>query len=265
MLRITFAYSAVLGISLVLGSPVLRAQEGPLTTDPPKGMTADQLIQKFTTKEKEFKTARQQCTYRQSVKLQTLQGTEVTSEYRQVADVRLDPNGNKVKTIVLSPQASMTLSPEDEADVESRLHFTLSTDEAPEYKITYKGQQQEDDLHCYVFDVEPRQLEPHKRYFQGRIWVDDHDFQIVRMAGKSVPDILPKKRKQQPNLFPKFTTYRELIDGKYWVPTYSLTDDTLHFPTADVHLVGTVMASDIRCPGWQAGADKPKAATPASK
>ena len=66
------------------------AQEGPLTTDPPKGITAEQIVQKFTAKEKEFKNARKRCTYRQSVKFQTLQGTEVNSDYEQVADVRLD-------------------------------------------------------------------------------------------------------------------------------------------------------------------------------
>src|SRR5258706_8210970 len=241
-----------LGLAMIvclLGLPALHAQEGPLAADAPKGMTADQVIQKFTAKEKEFKTSRKQCTYRQAVRFQTLKGEELTSEYRQVDDVRLDANGNKVKSVVLSPQASMKLSPEDLADFEGRLHFTLSTDELPEYKVTYKGQQQEDDLHCYVFDVEPKVEEQGKRYFKGTIWVDDRDFQIVRMSGKSSPDILPRKKKQQPNLFPKFTTWRELVEGKYWFPTYSFTDDLLHFPDGDVHLVGTVKASNIHC-GW---------------
>jgi len=233
----------------LLWSPVANAQEGPLVTDPPRGITSDQIIQKFTAKEKEFKNARKRCTYRQSVKFQTLQGTEVNSDYEQVADVRIDDSGRKVKNVVFGPQPSMILSPEDAADIESRLYFTLSTDELPEYTVTYKGQQQEDDLHTYVFDVAPKQIEKDKRYFQGRIWVDDHDFQIVKMEGKSAPDILPKKRKQQPNLFPKFTTYRELIDVKYWYPTYSLTDDILHFPVADVHIKGTVKASDFHCIG----------------
>jgi outer membrane lipoprotein-sorting protein len=242
------AYTAVL--VLVAFVRCLGAQEGPLVTAPPKGMTPEQVIQKFTAKEKEFKNARKTCTYRQSVRFQTMDGTQSTSEYRQVADVKIDSSGNKVKSIVLSPQASMTLSPEDEMDIESRLHWTLSSDEVPEYKVTYKGQQQEDDLHTYVFDVEPKEIKEKQRYFQGTIWVDGQDFQIVKVTGKSVPDILSKKKKQQPNLFPRFTTWRELINGKYWFPTYSLTDDTLHFPTADVHLVGTVKATNIKCTGW---------------
>ena len=68
--------------------------------------------------------------------------------------------------------------------------------------------------------------------------MDDHDFQIVRMAGKSVPDIHPKKRgKGNENLFPKFTTYREQVDGKYWFPTYTIADDMLNFKKAPaVHI-----------------------------
>ena len=241
------ATALLLMTASLLCPPASNAQEGALISDPPKGITPEQVIQKFTAKEKDFKNARKKCTYRQSVRFQTMDGNESTGEYRQVADVKIDANGNKVKTIVLSPQASMQLSPEDEMDIESRLHWTLSTDELPEYKVTYKGQQQEDDLHTYVFDVEPKDIKEKQRYFQGTVWVDDHDFQIVKMTGKSAPDILPKKKKQQPNLFPMFTTWRELIERKYWFPTYSLTDDKLHFPTADVHLVGTVKATDIKC------------------
>ena len=221
------------------------AQEGALVTDPPKGITAQEIIQKFTAKEKEFKAARKKCTYRQAIKLQALDGQTVTEEYQQVADVRLDDSGKKIKTIVLAPQPTMVLSPEDAEDLESRLHFTLSTDELPEYNVMYVGQQQEDDLHCYVFDVAPKQIEKDKRYFQGRIWVDDRDLQIVKMTGKSAPDI-PRKKKRPENLFPKFTTYREMI-GKYWFPTYSQTDDMLHFSNADVHIRGTVKGTDYKC------------------
>src|SRR5207248_1307982 len=110
--------------------------------------------------------------------------------------------------------------------------FVLTSDEIPEYDILYAGQQQEDELHCYVFDIAPQKIEGKKRYFQGRIWVDDHDFQIVKTYGKTVPDI--RKKKSNENLFPKFTTWREQIDGKYWFPTYTKADDTLHFSNQDV-------------------------------
>ncbi|MGB9105297.1 MAG: hypothetical protein WCC59_11100, partial [Terriglobales bacterium] len=113
--------------------------------------------------------------------------------------------------------------------------FVLTSEEIPEYQILYVGQQQEDELHCFVFDIAPKSIERGKRYFQGRIWVDDRDFQIVKTHGKTVPDLNRGKRGQE-NLFPAFTTWREQIDGKYWFPTYTKADDTLNFATGDVHI-----------------------------
>ena len=241
-MRLTTCLTIAAVLALIRGA---AAQEGPLVSGPPKGITAQEIIQRFTAKEKEFKAVRKKCTYRQAIKFQALDGENVVEEYQQVADVRLDDSGKKIKTIVLAPQPTMILSPEDAEDLESRLHFTLSTDELPEYNVMYVGQQEQDDLHCYVFDVAPKQMEKDKRYFQGRIWVDDHDLQIVKMTGKSAPDI-PRKKKRPENLFPKFTTYREMI-GKYWFPTYSQTDDMLHFNNADVHIRGTVKGTDYQC------------------
>jgi hypothetical protein len=59
--------------------------------------------------------------------------------------------------------------------------------------------------------------------------VDDRDLQIVKTYGKGVGVI----RKSSDNQFPKFETYREQIDGKYWFPTYTRADDTLHFKNGD--------------------------------
>jgi len=217
--------------------PLAAADEGPLDPAQPKGITTDEIIQRFAAKEKEFKEARDQYTYRQSVKVQTLDGDTVDGEYRQDFDVTFDNQGKKVKSVVFAPQDTLQrilMSQEDVDDIENRLPFVLTSDEIPEYQIQYVGQQQEDELHCYVFDVAPKQIEGKKRYFQGRIWVDDHDFQIVKTYGKAVPDI--RKKKNNENLFPKFTTWREQVDGRYWFPTYTRADDTLHFSTEDVHI-----------------------------
>ena len=98
----------------------------------------------------------------------------------------------------------------------------LTTEEVPEYNILYGGQQQEDQLHCYVFDIAPKEIVGKKRYFQGRIWVDDHDFQIVKTYGQAVPEIKDTKRRgKEEHLYPKFTTWRQQIDNKYWFPTYT--------------------------------------------
>src|SRR3954462_11479106 len=233
---------------IVLAAPAF-SQEGALTTHPPKGLTSDQIVQKFAAKEKEFKEARDSYTFRQDVKVQTLDGDTVTGEYREVFDVTYDNQGRHLENVVFAPQNSLTeimMSPEDLQDIRHLLPFVLTSDEIPEYDILYVGQQQQDELHCYVFDIAPKKIENKKRYFQGRIWVDDKDLQVVKTSGKTVPDI---HKKDNENLFPKFTTWREQVDGRYWFPAYTKADDTLHFRKGayqDVHIREIVKYTDYK-------------------
>jgi outer membrane lipoprotein-sorting protein len=209
------------------------AQEGPLDPAPPKGITPEEIIQRFAAKEKQFKEAREDYTYEQSVKIQTLDGGTVDGEYEMVTDVLFDPQGRRTEQVVYAPQSSLErvqMTQQDFDDIQNRYPFVLTSDEIGNYNITYVGQQQEDELHTYVFDVDSKMSDDElrkekKRAFRGRIWVDDRDFQIVKTYGKPVPDY----RKGQENLFPKFVTYRQQIDGKYWFPTYTKADDVLHF------------------------------------
>src|SRR6266480_3678225 len=232
------------GIALLLVllwlHPRSPAQEGELDKSPPKGATPEQIIQRFSAKEKEWKKAREQYAFRQTIRAQALDSESELGEYRQVADISYQ-NGKRVKQVVFSPMASTTMSKEDLDDLETRSSFTISQDELPEYDVLYIGQQKMDELHCYVFDLAPKRIEPGKRYFKGRIWVDDQDFQIVKNTGKSEPDIkIMKKKRLEESLFPRFTTWRELIDGKYWFPTFSSADDTLHFNRSDVRIKQTL-------------------------
>ena len=224
------------------------AQEGPLDSSPPKDTTPDEIIKRFAAKETEFAKARDQYTYRQDVKVQTVDGDTVDGEYREVFDVIFDDKGKRIENVVFAPQSSLQkiyMSQEDFEDIRHRLPFVLTTEELPEYNIIYVGQQLEDELHCYVFDIAPKKIEGKKRYFQGRVWVDDHDFQIVKTYGKTVPDIRTKHAEEE-NLFPKFTTWRQQIDGLYWFPVYTKADDELHFKMEDVHIKEIVKYEDYR-------------------
>jgi len=251
--RLTFV---VLPLFLFLiAAPQLRADEqgeGPLVTDQPKGITPEEIIQRFAAKEKQFKEAREQYTWRQDVLVETLDGGEVDGKYRMVTDILFDDQGHRVEEVVFAPQSTLqrvTLTREDLDDIEKRLPFVLTSDEIGEYDILYVGQQQEDELHTYVFDIAPKHIDKGKRYFQGRIWVDDHDFQIVKTHGKNVPDIISHGNE---NLFPPFTTWRTQVDSQdgagkeYWFPAYTKTDDYLHFKTGDVHIIQIVKYTNYK-------------------
>ena len=227
-----------------------HAQEGPLDSSPPQGTTPEEIIKRFSAKETEFSKARDQYTYRQDVKVQNLDGDTVKGEYHEVFDVMFNDRGRRVENVVFAPQSSLdasglSMDQGDFEDIRHRLPFVLTEADLPQYNVIYVGQQQEDQLHCYVFDMAPKQIEGKNRYFQGRIWVDDHDFQIVKTYGKTVPDIR-KHHGNEENLYPKFTTWRQQIDGLYWFPVYTRADDELHFKAGDIHIREIVKYEDYK-------------------
>jgi hypothetical protein len=265
-----------LGLVAVNLVPVATAQRGEsqLDSSPPQGITEQEIIQRFAAKEKEFKQAREQYAYRQSLTVQTLDGDTVNGEFKEVEDVLFDDKGNRVEHVVFAPGSTLQgilMTKEDYDDIRKRMPFVLTSDEIPEYQILYVGKQHIDELGTYVFDVAPKQIDKNKRYFQGRIWVDDQDFQIVKTYGKNVPDLGTKKRGGQENLFPNFTTWRDRVDGKYWFPVYTKVDDTLHFSTGDIHIKQIVKYTDykrfgakskITYEGQEISKDTPKTGTP---
>jgi hypothetical protein len=226
--------------------------ESPIVNAPPKGITVDEIVRRFAAKEAEFKLARENYTYRQTVKVQTLEGNTVDGEYQRVTDILFDPQGRRTENIVFAPQDTLrrvTMSREDEDDIRNMMPFVLTSQEVPDYNINYAGQQRVDELDTYVFDVSPKQIQKDRRYFEGRVWVDQTDLQIVMTQGKAVPDI---RGKNNENLFPKFTTWREQIDGKYWFPTYTRADDYLNFRTiGPVHIRQIIKYTDYKRFGSQ--------------
>ncbi len=237
-------------LACALAALPARAQEGPLESAAPAGTTPEEIIKHFAAKESEFAKARDQYTYRQDVKVETLDGETVTGQYHEVYDVMFNDQGRRIENVVFAPQSSLeqgglSMDQGDFEDIRHRMPFVLTEADLPEYNILYVGQQQEDEVHCFVFDIAPKQIEGKKRYFQGRIWVDDHDFQIVKTYGKSVPDIR-KKHGDEENLYPKFTTWRQQIDGQYWFPVYTRADDELHFKLQDIHIREIIKYEDYK-------------------
>jgi hypothetical protein len=227
---------------------------GPLDPTPPSGMTVDQIIQKFGARESEFRRARDNYTFRQTVKVDTISedNGRPDGEYLQVTDITFNRDGKREEHVVFAPQNTLErviMSPVDFDEIEHRLPFILTTEDQPAYDIKYLGRQKVDELDTYVFEAGPKTIEKGKHYFQGRVWVDQQDFQIVLINGKTVPQ---DTRKGHEDLQPPFTTYYEQIDGKYWFPTYTKAEGTLHFQASngslsqDVHMRNVVKYTDYK-------------------
>lgn len=214
---------------------------GPLNPAQPQGLTPQQIIEKFGAKEEVFRQALNNYVYTQDITVQELDGNTVGGEFRLVQEITYDDKGGRVENVTFAPQNTLRqliLSREDYEDFRYKMAFVLTTSDLPQYNLLYVGQQRQDEVDTYVFDIAPKTIVKGQRYFQGRIWVDNHDLQIVKSCGKTVPDTVQTKKKKnvEENLSPKFVTYREQIDGMYWFPTYIRADDTLHFRSNDVHM-----------------------------
>ena len=129
------------------------------------------------------------------------------------------------------------MSQADFDDIAKRLPFVLTTPDLPQYDLTYLGRQRVDEIDTYVFDCKPKVLEKGKRYFQGKVWVDQQQFEIVLINGKSVPDNLKRGHE---DLSPPYTTYYSEVDGGNWFPVYTKADGTLHFPAQEGALAQNV-------------------------
>ena len=210
--------------------------DAPLSNAPPS-MPVDQIIKQFAAREAEFREERENFTYTQTFVIQTLDSSNhPDGEYRMTADITFTPAGKRYENITYAPPSTLeriSLSEQDLDDLRDIQPFVLTTDDLPKYNVTYVGRQAVDEINSYVFDVGPKVIEKNHRYFQGRIWVDDRDLEIVKTFGKAVPDI---RKKGNENVFPRFETYRENIEGNYWFPTYTHADDFLHFTNQDVHI-----------------------------
>ena len=74
------------------------------------------------------------------------------------------------------------------------------------------------DVRCLAIDVRPRQNEE-MGAFQGRIWVEDHDFAVVRMNGTRV-------RPPKGSFYLHFDCWRENLLPGLWLPVYVYSQET---------------------------------------
>ncbi|HWG17392.1 MAG TPA: hypothetical protein VN678_05985 [Acidobacteriaceae bacterium] len=245
-----------LALALLASPLTLCAQEGfgKLDPAPPTGHTVDEIIQKFGQQESAFKKAREQYTFRQSVKIDTLDEdtNKVDGEWQQVTDIVFDPDGKRTEHVVFAPANTLErimLQQQDLDDLERGFPFVLTAEQLPKFNITYLGRQKVDELDTYVFSVVPKVITVKDREFEGKVWVDQQELQIVLINGKIVPDDF---REGHENMSPPFSTYYEQIDGKYWFPTYTKADAEFHIPATrdaladDIHVKAVVKYTDYK-------------------
>jgi hypothetical protein len=213
----------------------------------PSPEQTQQIIRQFAEKEKLFRQARDNYTYHQINKVETLDPDgNADGVYEQEWDILYDDSGKRIERVTYAPPSTLQRLMVTEQDLDAMRNiqpFVLTSDELPEYDVKYLGHVKVDEITAYVFSIRPIEIKKGRQYFQGTVWVDDRDLQIVKSEGKNVPELKTKKGE---NLFPRFTTYREQIDGKFWFPTYTFADDKLFFSSGPIHIKEIIRYTDYK-------------------
>lgn len=234
--RLLFLFASVAMVLALLSITSYRttfAQQAAVSSTTGKSVDTDRIIRAFTAKETEFRRALNEYAFKREAVIQTIgMGGQITGEYHRVSTLTFDDKGNRYEKIHFFPMPTFGgVTPEDLEDLGGVNPFALEASKIDQYNFTYVGKEHIDELDLYIFDVAPKVIpDPKKskeRFFRGRIWVDDHDLQVVKARGKGVPET-------KTNKFPTVETYREQIDGRYWFPTYAYADDELVFGDGSV-------------------------------
>ena len=225
-----FKITALLLAFAFLCASSLGFQAGQTTSQP----SIEEVIRRFTEAETQNKIALNNYIFVQDVDIMTIgEAGSITGRMRRTSDIIYDDRHNRIERITFFPPSTLTeisLTQEDMQDLAGVQPFALTVEDLPKYQIDYLGKEKIDELDTYVFDVKPKKIVKGERYLQGKIFVDDHDLQIVKVAGQAVPEVGNQK-------FPHFESYRENIDSRYWFPTYVSSDDVLEFKKGpSVHL-----------------------------
>lgn len=257
MKKILLALSILLGVSGLATFQRPASAQGQAKPAAHKELAPEEVIKQFTERESELQEVWREFAYKQESRVQVLGPANVVSgELYEISEFVFNDSGKRLQRILKAPpstldQAGLQFTAEDKDSLVNLQPFALTSRDLPNYNVSFVGKEKVDDLTTYVFDVMPKVMGNQKelrrmkdqklegKFFQGRIWVDDQDLQVVKVKGKVVPEF--KQR------FPVFETYRENIDGRYWFPTYTYADETLFFPDGgSAHIRLAVKYKDYR-------------------
>lgn len=180
-------------------------------------------------------------TYYAELTLETVSDADViTGRFNRFSKIYFDEAGNRQEKIF---ETTSTL-PEgvhigtNAANNLIRVYqFMVTPDTLAAHEFTYVGREKVDELNTYVFDVKPKVKLPDpakssERYLKGRIWIDDQDFLVVKVAGEAVPE-------QGSHRTPKFETIFQNY-GEWWFPAYTTADDDIRVGRKTTRVIAKV-------------------------
>ena len=257
---------AFLIVSAMQGAPLYAqdAPQGPIAPPPEHHVTRignvsepaalpslpeAEIIKRFSQKEDEYILSRIHYTYRKTIRIQEFGADgQPAGEFVLVTQPSRDVDGKLFEKVVEKPRSTLQhlfLRSEDLDGLQRIPAYPLTTSQLAKYDLKYLGKEQVDEVDCYIFQAKPRAVERVKAYFDGIVWVDAKYLEVVKTYGKWVND-LGDVHSIADMPFSLFETYRENVDGKYWFPSYSRSDDTLNLKGLEIPVRLVIKWTDFK-------------------
>jgi hypothetical protein len=215
----------------------------------PPSLPEDEIVKRFSQKEDDYILSRSHYSYRKTIRIQEFGADgQPSGEFVLVTQPGRDVEGKLFEKVIEKPHSTLQhlfLRSEDLEGLQRIPAFPLTSSQLAKYDLKYLGKEQVDEIDCYIFQAKPRTVERIKAYFDGIVWVDGKYLEVVKTYGKWVTDQgdvhtiadLP---------FSLFETYRENVDGKYWFPSYSRSDDTLNLKGVEIPVRIVIKWTDFK-------------------
>ena len=201
---------------------VISAQQPPAPTQ----LSPEEIIKRLVENETQAKKVRNDYTYLEDMKLIQVSSFDfVGGTYSRSCKVSF-VNGERREKFVEEKNELRTfrIAPSDLTDLATVYQFFLTDKDLPFYKLKLLKTEKVDELNTYVFEIKPDKIPDAKktrdRFLTGQIWVDDKDFQIVKIAGHSEPE-------NSANRSARFETYYTFVADKYWFPWQTISNDVM--------------------------------------
>ncbi|MBI4893477.1 MAG: hypothetical protein HY821_22845 [Acidobacteria bacterium] len=196
-----------------------------------------ELVKQVAAREAASEQARGNYMYRQEVRVEEYGGRSGSASgfYKELREVIFTPEGKRLEQMVGRPEAHLSrliLTDEDFEDLRNIQPLLLTPEMLPRYTVKFRGEETVEGKDCWVLQIDPRQLLQGMRLFEGMAWVEKTSLQIVRTEGQAVPPVYHGGKE---NLFPRFVTVREKVDGFYF-PALTYADDVLPFKTGPLRM-----------------------------
>jgi hypothetical protein len=262
-----------LGIAAAARAQNPQSDQGPMAPPPKfevKRITAEphpgpppipesEMLQRMAANEDVMKKEYSTYDFTQTVRIEELDNP--AGKFTVTGEVFTKQDGERFFRVVKQPESDLKQTHFTLADVRTIASFpvfNLTSDELQHYNFKYAGQEKLDEINTYIFQVKPKLLSRTRWYFEGVVWLEDRDYAIVKSYGRFISEIVGNGTKLP---FTYFETFRGNFQEKYWLPTYTRSDEEIPLGEGNqlrLHLV-------IRDTNFQKSAEPaaaPAAATP---